>query len=135
MARVSSLKALATAAIIGLPASGLYAQQSIIQDTGVANRLVVGEVLRSLSQEIPAAACHLHNGINVSDATENLTYGLDQVDELLDALTVGDIFWGIEGPEERRKTLAQLEYLRAEWAPLQAAGRALLENADPPLAT
>ncbi len=130
MARVSSLKALATAAIIGLPASGLYAQQSIIQDTGVANRLVVGEVLRSLSQEIPAAACHLHNGINVSDATENLTYGLDQVDELLDALTVGDIFWGIEGPEERRKTLAQLENLRAEWAPLQAAGRALLENAE-----
>lgn len=128
MACPSSLKAMALAMLAVLPAAPLTAEQSMIQDTGVANRLVVGEVLRALSQEIPAAACHLHHGVNVTDATDNLTYGLAQVDELLDALTQGDIFWGIEFPEERRKTLAEIESLRSAWAPLQDAGNALLSN-------
>lgn len=101
---------------------------SIIQDTGVANRLVVGEVLRSLTQEIPAAACFLHAGVNVEDATDNLMFGINQLDELLEALSIGDIFWGIEHPEERRKTISEIEALRADWAPVQRAGRALLDD-------
>jgi len=100
--------------------------QEIIQDTGVSNRLAVGEVLRSLTQEVPAAACHLQNGVNVDDATELLTVGLDESDELLNALLQGDIFWGLEFPETRRKTIAEIEELRTDWAPIQEAGRRLL---------
>lgn len=99
---------------------------NIIQETGVANRLVAGEVLRSLTQEIPAAACHLHYNVNVEDATELLTVGAEQINELLDALLFGDIYWGIEFPETRRKTIAEIEALRADWAPVLDAGRRLL---------
>lgn len=101
--------------------------QEIIQDTGIANRLAVGEVLRSLTQEIPAAACHLHNEINVDDATDLLSAGIEQTTELLDALLHGDIFWGIPFAEERRKTIALIEQLRADWVPIQDAGRRLLD--------
>ncbi len=104
------------------------AGREIIQDTGVANRLTVGEVLRSLSQEVPAAACHLQNAVNVDDATDLLAAGIDQTDELLDALLHGDIFWGILFPEARRKTVAEIEALRADWAPVREAGRRLLED-------
>ena len=102
--------------------------QEIIQNTGVANRLAVGEVLRSLTQQIPAAACHLHNGINVDDATALLSAGISQTTELLDALIYGDIFWGIEFPEVRRKTIAEIDALRAAWAPVQNAGFRLLDD-------
>lgn len=102
---------------------------SIIQDTGVANRLVVGELLRTLSQEIPAAACHLHNQINSADAEDVLTDGIAQVDELIAALAYGDIFWGITTAEARRKTIAEIANLRAQWAPVLASGRTVL--ADP----
>ncbi|WP_165606581.1 type IV pili methyl-accepting chemotaxis transducer N-terminal domain-containing protein [Yoonia litorea] len=101
---------------------------SIIQDTGVANRLVVGELLRTLTQEIPAAACHLHNQINVEDATDNIVYGVAQIDELLDALIAGDLFWGITTPETRRKTLAEIAALREDWVPVQVAATRLLDD-------
>jgi len=103
-------------------------QTDIIQDTGVANRLTVGEVLRSLTQEIPAAVCHLQNQIDVDDAAGILAAGLDQVDELTGALLTGDIFWGIEATETRRKTIAEIEALQAEWAPIQAAGMRVLDD-------
>jgi hypothetical protein len=102
--------------------------QSIIQDTGVANRLVAGELLRVLTQEIPAAACHLHHDINAADATANLSDGVAQVGELLAALRNGDIFWGITTAETRRKTIAEIEGLGAAWQPVLAASEALLSD-------
>jgi len=131
-----SLQAIALVGLAAMPA-GLAADNqqtdaaelnSIIHDTGVANRLVVGEILRVLSQEIPAAACHLHHRVNVDDAADNLTYGVDQVDELLTALTDGDIFWGITTPETRRKTIAEIESLRAQWHPVQEAAQRLMTD-------
>lgn len=120
-----------------MPVSGLYADssfqsagsaQSIIQDTGVANRLAAAQVLLSWTQALPAAACHLHNQVNVGDAAELLAVGDAQVEEVLNALLEGDIFWGIETSETRRKTIAEIEQLRAAWAPAQQAARRLLET-------
>ena len=100
----------------------------IIKDTGVANRLAVGEVLRTMTQEIPAAVCHLRNQIDPEDAADLLAVGVEQVDELLDALLLGDVFWGIEQAETRRKTIAEIEALRADWAPIQNASRRVLAD-------
>ncbi|HEV8034675.1 type IV pili methyl-accepting chemotaxis transducer N-terminal domain-containing protein [Yoonia sp.] len=136
--RYSSLLAsvFLTGAMI-MPVSGLYADssfqsagsaQSIIQDTGVANRLAAAQVLLSWTQALPAAACHLHNQVNVGDAAELLAVGDAQVEEVLNALLEGDIFWGIETSETRRKTIAEIEQLRAAWAPAQQAARRLLET-------
>ena len=110
---------------VAFQGSGTHA---IIQDTGVANRLAVGQVLLSLTQEVPAAACHLHHGVNVTDAEALLQDGIAQVDELTQALVDGDIFWGIETPEERRKTLAEIADLQTEWFPVQDAARRVLED-------
>ncbi|WP_340425165.1 type IV pili methyl-accepting chemotaxis transducer N-terminal domain-containing protein [Yoonia sp. GPGPB17] len=101
---------------------------SIIQDTGVANRLAVAGVLRSLTQEIPAAACHLYQDVNAEDARDLLSTGVDQTTELLDALLNGDIFWGVIAPETRRKTITEIEQLRSDWAPIHAASRRLLSD-------
>ncbi len=136
--RYSSLLAsvFLTGAMI-MPVGGLYADssfqsagsaQAIIQDTGVANRLTAAQVLLSWTQAVPAAACHLHNQVNVADAAELLAVGDAQVEEVLNALLDGDIFWGIETPETRRKTIAGIEQLRATWAPAQQAARRLLET-------
>lgn len=136
--RYSSLLAsvFLTGAMI-MPVGGLNADssfqsagsaQSIIQDTGVANRLTAAQVLLSWTQAVPAAACHLHNQVNVEDAAELLAVGDAQVEEVLNALLEGDIFWGIETPETRRKTIAEIEQLRATWAPAQQAARRLLET-------
>ncbi|KQI73799.1 hypothetical protein AN191_02780 [Loktanella sp. 5RATIMAR09] len=120
-----------------MPVGGLYADSSIqpansgpsiIQNTGVANRLTAAQVLLSLTQAVPAAACHLHNQVNVEDATELLAVGDAQVDEVLNALLDGDVFWGIETPETRRKTIAEIDQLRAAWVPAQQAARLLLET-------
>ncbi|WP_342069161.1 type IV pili methyl-accepting chemotaxis transducer N-terminal domain-containing protein [Yoonia algicola] len=102
-------------------------ERSIIQNTGVANRLTVAQVLLSLTQVMPAAACHLHNQVNTDDAIDFLGTSERQVDELLDVLLQGDIFWGVETPETRRKTIAEIEELRAAWTPVQQAARQLLD--------
>lgn len=137
MRTINSLKVWALVALSLAPMNPAVAEAervaqgagSIIQDTGVANRLVAGELLRAHTQEIPAAACHLNQQINVADATENLTYGMAEIDALLTALLQGDIFWGITTPETRRKTIAEIEGLRAAWEPVQDAAKRLL--ADP----
>ncbi|MEL6171991.1 MAG: type IV pili methyl-accepting chemotaxis transducer N-terminal domain-containing protein [Pseudomonadota bacterium] len=46
----------------------------------------------------------------------------------LDALFYGSEKLGIEGAEERRKTIAQLEELRAAWEPIASAGNTLLSD-------
>lgn len=104
---------------------------SIIQDAGIANRLTVGQVLLTHTQGIPAAACHLHNQVNVEVAASLLSEGVARVDELKNALLQGDASWGIETPEVRRKTIAEIAHLQAEWAPVQGAvGKLLADPAD-----
>ncbi|MEM9128920.1 MAG: hypothetical protein AAGA97_04280, partial [Pseudomonadota bacterium] len=46
----------------------------------------------------------------------------------LDALFYGSEKLGIKGAEERRKTIAQLEELRAAWEPIASAGNTLLSD-------
>ena len=100
-------------------------------DTGAANRIVAGDMLRSLSQEIPAAVCHLHNNVDVEEAAHLLEHSIEAFDIAADALLHGNEALGIIGAEARRKTIVELEELIAAWEPVHdAALQVLHEPAD-----
>ena len=99
-----------------------------VADEGAANRIVAGDMLRSLSQEIPAAVCHLHNNIDVAEAAEVLAYSIDAFDTITDALLYGNEEIGIIGEETRRKTIVQLQDLKAAWDPIHIAAQTVLDT-------
>lgn len=105
-------------------------QENIPKDTGAANRIVAGGLLRTLSQEIPAAVCHLHNGIDVDEAAALLTDSINKFDTMTLALLNGNAALGIHGGETRRKTIVELENLIADWQPIQDAALAVLARPD-----
>jgi hypothetical protein len=84
--------------------------------------------LRTITQEVAAATCFLHNDLEVPLATEVAQYGLDQFDVLTLALLEGDDSLGIIGGEENRRARAMIEDFRANWAPVHAAVVAVLED-------
>ncbi|MCK0095797.1 type IV pili methyl-accepting chemotaxis transducer N-terminal domain-containing protein [Yoonia sp. F2084L] len=106
----------------------LVQQLEIITDSGSSNRIVAAALLRTLSQEIPAAACHLHNGVNVEEAKAELSYSVAKFDAVALALLNGNEAMGIIGGETRFRTVAELEALMAEWVPIHDAAIAVLED-------
>lgn len=106
----------------------LVEQFQIRSDGGASNRVVAAALLRTLSQEIPAAACHLHNNVDVEEAIEELSYSVAKFDAVLLALLNGNEDMGIAGGEARRKTVAELEALIEAWTPIHDAAVAVLDN-------
>jgi len=106
----------------------LAQQFSFVEDTGAANRIVAGDILRTLSQEIPAAVCHLHNNVDVAEARELLSYSIAKFDAVSLALLNGNESMGIIGGETRRKTVVELEALIETWEPKRIAAMAVLED-------
>ncbi|MEM9787468.1 MAG: type IV pili methyl-accepting chemotaxis transducer N-terminal domain-containing protein [Pseudomonadota bacterium] len=111
------------------PLLAQFQQIGFVDDTGAAIRIEAGDVLRTVSQEVPAAVCHLHNNVSSELSTKLLREGLDNFDLMVDALLNGNPEFGIVGGEERAKTRRLLEELQAAWGPLRAAGENVL--ADP----
>ena len=89
---------------------------------------VAAALLRTLSQEIPAAACHLHNNVDVEDAVAELSYSVAKFDAVALALLNGNEDMGIIGAETRRKTVAELEALIETWTPIHDAAVAVLDD-------
>ncbi|MDX8346436.1 type IV pili methyl-accepting chemotaxis transducer N-terminal domain-containing protein [Cognatiyoonia sp. IB215446] len=106
----------------------LAQQFSFVEDTGAANRIVAGDILRTLSQEIPAAVCHLHNNVDVAEARELLSYSVAKFDAVALALLHGNEEMGIIGGETRRKTVVELEALIETWEPKRIAAMAVLDD-------
>ncbi|MCK0095798.1 type IV pili methyl-accepting chemotaxis transducer N-terminal domain-containing protein [Yoonia sp. F2084L] len=102
----------------------------LLHDSGAANRIVAGDLLRTLSQEIPAAACHLHNDIDVEEAEELLVTNVTIFDVVLDALLNGNPEIGIEGAETSRRTAVEIEHMIADWEPIHDAALKVLDNHD-----
>lgn len=100
-----------------------------IEDTGAANRIVAGDLLRVLSQEIPSAACHLHNEVSTEEATQLLSLSVAKFSAVAEALLNGNEQMGILGAEERLKTRLKIESIMADWHPVEEAARKVL--ADP----
>ena len=105
-----------------------FMQASFVDDTGAANRIIAGDLLRTLSQEIPAAVCHLHNDIDVEEATALLASSVARFDATILALLNGNESMGIIGGETRRKTIAELENLIVDWAPIHDAALAVITD-------
>ncbi|MEJ6403235.1 type IV pili methyl-accepting chemotaxis transducer N-terminal domain-containing protein [Yoonia sp. 2307UL14-13] len=92
-----------------------------VEDTGAANRIEAGDILRTVSQEVAAAVCHFHNGVAPDLSEKLLNEGIGKFDVMLDALLNGNENLGIVGGEERRKTIALLEQVGASWQPTRDA--------------
>lgn len=103
-------------------------QIGFVDDTGAAIRIEAGDALRTVSQEVPAAVCHLHNDVAPELSAKLLREGLDNFDLMVNALLNGDPNFGITGGEERPKMRRLIEDVKASWEPLRIAGEQILAN-------
>ena len=101
-----------------------------VEETGAAERIHAADRLRAVSQELSAASCFLHNGIDVDFNRDHLEHSVAEFDALLAALISGDEEMHIIGAETHRKTLMELEALKADWEPIHAAAETLADSAD-----
>jgi len=102
-------------------------------DTGAANRIGAADRLRTLSQEISAETCFLHNDVLLGQNRAALTNSAEEFDSILNALLNGDADRDIIGAEENIRTIREIEAITAEWEPIHQAIDAVL--ADPANAT
>ncbi len=100
------------------------------RDSDAANRIVAADLLRSLSQEIPAAVCHLHQGISVAEARGLLQHSVETFDRVANALLHGDESLGVIGSEARPRIVMELEALIKDWAPIRDASLTVLAQPD-----
>ena len=84
--------------------------------------------LRTLSQRIPSAACHLVNGIDPDTALNLISATKDEFALIIEALEFGNPDLSILGPEERRKTVAAIHDVRDAWQPMITAVDALIDD-------
>ena len=103
-------------------------EAQLIEDVGGPERINFSGKLRMLSQRIPAAACNLNAEVNADLSAEILAAASAEFNKIVNALEHGDPSLGIIGVESRRKTLAALKELRAEWEPVSAASRLILSE-------
>ncbi|MEL6838641.1 MAG: hypothetical protein AAFP85_05075 [Pseudomonadota bacterium] len=99
-----------------------------VEDTGAALRIEAGDELRVVSQEVPSAVCHLHNGVAPELAADLLIEGVEKFDRLLSALMVGDADFGIIGGEEKPRTIRLLDDLQVDWKTMRAAALSVHDN-------
>lgn len=111
----------------GLTSNNLK-QVSFVEDTGDVQRISSAKSLRTYSQKIPAIACFLHLGINVSDNRALLEKARAGFDRKLSALRNGDADMGIIGGEERKKTLVRIDNVDAFWSMMNGAVDALISD-------
>jgi len=102
----------------------------LVEDIGAAERIDVADRLRTLTQLIPASACHLHGGVLADEARQMLTVAHDTFTVLTDALLDGDESLNIIGAEQRPKTIAEIEAINVAWQPTDDAVMRLLADAN-----
>ncbi len=99
---------------------------SFVEDIGAADRIRAADRLRTLTQEISAATCFLHNDLLAEDNSALLTESIEEFGMLLDALLHGNADMQIIGQEERAKTVQEIEAIKAGWLPVHDAAKVVL---------
>ena len=99
---------------------------SELTDVGAQERISFSDKLGMLSQHIPTAGCHLAKGIAAEGSLRMLASAVTEFDSILTALEFGDPSLNINGPEERRRTIAEIQNVRETWMPLKAAAEAMV---------
>lgn len=130
----TTLPSLAVAAGLGLSAfAGPVAAEeapavlvSVQQDVGGTERMNFSGKLRMLSQRIPAAACHLANGVDEAGAKKLLSGATAEFNAIMNGLQYGDASLNMNGAEERPKTLHQINKLAENWKPMNDAAEAMI---------
>lgn len=95
-------------------------------DVGAADRLAAADRLRTLSQELQAAACALHAGIDPKAGRAALIQARREFAHVLNALEFGNPAMGIAGAEQRSSTLRKLHDMRAIWTLMREEVSALI---------
>jgi len=111
---------------IGIMNSGNAVAQ-VAQEGGRARMNVAGR-LPILAETMAAAACMLDNDYDIDHERVILKEAHDEFIQMLDALEQGEPRIGVPTPERRRKTLIEIEQLRALWAPMDSAVMAFLTD-------
>ena len=88
----------------------------------VAGRLPI------LAETMAAAACMLDNGFDIVHERVILKQAHNEFIRMMDALQQGEPSVGVPTPERRRKTVTEIEKLRALWAPMDSAIVAFLSD-------
>jgi len=120
--------ALTASTLIAGPVSAKSGAANYPGDVGGAERIESGDLLRVYSQEVAAAACFYFNDIEAELSVELMTEAREGFDLHLAALKNGNQTLGINGAEERRKTLVKLDEIQVAWSSLDQAVGALVEN-------
>lgn len=105
-------------------------QAQLVEDIGAAERVEAADILRTMTQEVAAAACFLYTGIDTAESQRLMIEGRDKFNKNLDALLYGNTELNIIGGETRRKTIVFLEEIRDYWAPMSGAATALAADPD-----
>ena len=107
---------------MGMPvsAAGIF-KTGFVEDLGAADRIEAGERIRTLTQKLGSAACHLHAEVDVEVSEKILNAGVAEFDKLIDALEFGDESLHIIGGEEKPRMLRHIASLRKEWAVVRPA--------------
>lgn len=128
-----------SAGLAALPAAGMVFAETaaiadpatltevvFVDDVGAAERIRAADRLRTLTQEVAAAACLFGNGQLPDLNRKLLVASIDEIDLLLDALLHGNDDLHIVGAERRKKTIREIEMIIAEWTPLRDAAQQVL---------
>jgi hypothetical protein len=108
--------------------SATQGEQALHQTGGAQERIAYSRKLRMLSQAPAAAACHMAAGIDAAAAGDLLSSSAGEFEALLNALEFGDVDLFIENAETRRKTIAEIQSVRASWEPIKAAAETILSG-------
>jgi hypothetical protein len=103
-------------------------QTDIITDYGAANRVVAADLLRTLSQEIPAAVCYLSHDVDVDEARELLGTSVAHFDLAIRALRDGNEALGIIGAERLPQVTNEINELIRVWEPIHDAALNVLSD-------
>ncbi len=103
-------------------------QTSLEQSSGARERIAYSRKLRMLSQAVPAATCHVAADVDATAALGLLSSATVEFEALLNALEFGDADLNIRTAETRRKTIAEIETVRAAWAPVKTAVETILSG-------
>lgn len=110
-----------------LVTTGVSAQSFDIESDG-ANRIEIAGQLSTLSQQVAAASCALTSNIDVEEAHDVLAHATAQFDRYILALRDGDEELDILHPEERRRTIADIEHVLSEWQAIHGAIESVLAD-------
>ena len=140
MSNVWKTTSIAVLTTVLMSTSGLASVQPTIQptdpsvglvdDIGSADRIKYSDRLRTLTQTLASAACHLNSGIDVDVNKAILENGIQEFDYLSTSLRYGNAELNIIGEEGDPKTKRAMELLEREWTPMKAAFSDILETND-----